>query len=70
MNKVIVLGFDHTNSLGVAQALGIQGIDVYTVVMPGYFSDGVVSKSSFVKAVIYSENDTNLNISYSVYLCL
>lgn len=58
MNKVIVLGFDHTNSLGVAQALGIQGIDVYTVVMPGYFSEGVVSKSSFVKAVIYSENDT------------
>ena len=50
MGKVVILGNDHTNTLGLAQSLGLAGFEVFAAVWG--LETGIVRFSKFVKKVI------------------
>jgi predicted ATP-grasp superfamily ATP-dependent carboligase len=67
MNKVIVVGGNHHNGLGLARALGINGVEVHAVVIDDT-QDSFLSKSKFIKScVVYKDEKTALDYIMATY---
>ena len=47
MNKVILIGGDHHNGLGLARSFGINGIKPYGIIVTGRNKHSFISKSKY-----------------------
>jgi len=57
MNKVILIGGDHHNGLGLARSFGINGIKPYGIIVTGRNKHSFISKSKYWEKIWLVENE-------------
>ena len=59
MNKIILIGGDHHNGLGLARSFGINGIKPYGIIVTGDYKKSFISKSKYWEKTWTVDNDNN-----------
>lgn len=58
MNKVIIVGGNHHNGLGLARSLGVNGINVYSIVIDNICKTSFLGKSKYVSESMVFDSET------------